>query len=307
MLSSLARKDGMALSPQFLSTLIKRDGLLVIPKHFVPPIIINTALGSCLWFVYAETHRQLGLHLERHHTTAIAAISGGVAGGAQAILAAPAENVRVLLEGGSAQEGWRNVWRDVFQGTGSEHMVMNTKEARETQAWMHEVRGMVGRGWEGWRLGVAKDIVGFAAFFALFDFSRRTANSVGRSISPNSPHVEEADRATKLASYSRLVHGTILVTGGVVAGVVYEFIGRPFEVMRTLTRSSLPSERSLERGGLLDKALQRARKRGISSFFQSAEVARTSSRAQSCLRLLGRVGPWGLAFWIWEVLGLGLD
>jgi hypothetical protein len=74
------------------------------------------------------------------------------------LLAAPAENVRIILEGGSAQGNWRNVWREVFRGTVPG--TFTTKEARETQAWMHEVRGMVGRGWEGWRVGVAKDIVG---------------------------------------------------------------------------------------------------------------------------------------------------
>jgi len=237
--------------------------------------------------------------------TLVSALSGGVAGGAQAMLAAPAENVRAILEGGSAQGNWKTVWQEVFKGTEKE--VMKTKEAREIQAWMHEVRGMMGRGWEGWRIGVAKDVLGFASFFALFDVSRRAANSVGRSISPNSPHVEEKDRATKLASYSRVIHGTLLVTGGVVAGLVYEFIGRPFEVMRSLTHSSLPSEKALQSRSMLQIALYRARTRGIISFFRSAEVARSSTRSQSFLRLLGRVGPWGLAFWIWEVLGLGID
>jgi hypothetical protein len=110
--------------------------------------------------VYAETHKQIGSHLEHRHTTLVAAIAGGVAGGAQAILAAPAENVRIILEGGSGQGDWKNVWREVFQGTEPNLNGMKTKEARETRAWMQEVRGMVGRGWEGWRLGVAKDIVG---------------------------------------------------------------------------------------------------------------------------------------------------
>jgi hypothetical protein len=108
--------------------------------------------------VYAETYRHLEAHLKHRHTTVVAAIAGGVAGGAQGMLAAPAENVRVILEGGSDQGSWKNVWKEVFKGTGNK--VMKAKEARETQAWMHEVRGMVGRGWEGWRIGVAKDIVG---------------------------------------------------------------------------------------------------------------------------------------------------
>ena len=96
------------------------------------------------------------------------------------------------------------------------------------------------------------------------------------------------------------------MTGGVVAGLVYEFIGRPFEVVRSLSRLSLPqASDKLLNGNMLQVALYRARTRGVLSLFQSAEVARTSSRTQSCLRLFGRVGPWGLAFWVWEVLGLG--
>lgn len=134
---------------------------------------------------------------------------------------------------------------------------MKTGEAREATAWLHEVRGMMGRGWEGWRIGVAKDIVGQSA---------------------------RCD-----------------------AGLVYEFIGRPFEVFRALTHSSLPSERAMQSKGILQIAINRVQTRGILSMFQSADISRSSSRGQRYLRLLGRVGPWGLAFWIWEVLGLGMD
>src|ERR1700754_3898629 len=101
--------------------------------------------GSCLWFVYAETHKHLKVHLQHHHPTTIAAISGGVAGGVQAMLAAPAENVRTILEGGTTHGEWRNIWREVFKGAETDGI--KTKEAREAQAWLHEFQGMVRRGW----------------------------------------------------------------------------------------------------------------------------------------------------------------
>lgn len=121
--------------------------------------IFLESLGSCLWFVYAETYKQIESHLHHRHTTLVSAISGGVAGGTQAVLAAPAENVRILLENGSSQGSWKTVWHEAFKGTETETS-MKMQDARKTQAWVHEVRGMVGRGWEGWRIGVAKDVVG---------------------------------------------------------------------------------------------------------------------------------------------------
>lgn len=84
-------------------------------------------------------------------------MSGAIAGAAQAIAGAPAENVRLLMEKGvfnseTSVSGWREAWKEVFRGTAT--VQANTKsldrrtlhEIREIRNWMHEVRDMAGRG-----------------------------------------------------------------------------------------------------------------------------------------------------------------
>lgn len=84
--------------------------------------------------------------LEPHlpnHPTAVAALSGAVAGGMQAIAAAPAENLRMVLEGGEAGHSWSRAWKEVFRGTraspGTATKQQQLQEVREVRGWMKEV------------------------------------------------------------------------------------------------------------------------------------------------------------------------
>ena len=139
-----------------------------MPKHFLPPLAVNALLGTVLWSSYSLTSSAL-----EHHSThpfLNAAISGAVAGGAQAIAAAPTENVRLLIEGGTSYTGWSSAWKDVFLGIhrkelGKEALSAVSKreiirEARDIRRWMQEVGDIAGRGWHGWGWGFAKDVCG---------------------------------------------------------------------------------------------------------------------------------------------------
>jgi hypothetical protein len=105
------------------------------------------------------TSRALEPRLGSHPTTT-AALSGATAGCVQAIVGAPAENVRLVLEGGSSA-GWSAAWKEVFRGTLPFSSTTTQREnVRQVRHWMTEVRGMAGRGWDGWGWGCAKDICG---------------------------------------------------------------------------------------------------------------------------------------------------
>jgi hypothetical protein len=135
--------------------------ILVLSKHFIPPLLVNAALGTVLWTTYSESSSALNNNLKAHPIT-IAAISGAVAGGAQAIVAAPAENVRLAIEGGTAGGRWSHAWKEVFRGTAINHPTekKGLREIRQVRSWMAEVRDMAGRGWNGWGWGFAKDVCG---------------------------------------------------------------------------------------------------------------------------------------------------
>jgi hypothetical protein len=124
-------------------------------------MVVNAALGTVLWTAYSETSDVLGPRL---HSVPIvtAALSGAVAGGAQALIAAPAENLRRVMEGGKGH-GWSHAWKEVFRGTvppPSASRQQNIREIRQVREWIKEVGYMAGRGWDGWGWGFAKDVCG---------------------------------------------------------------------------------------------------------------------------------------------------
>lgn len=117
------------------------------------PILIA---GTVLWTTYSGTEALLG-DTSLRSSTASAALAGGVAGGAQALIAAPAENLRLVLEGNRPHSRWSSAWKEVFRGSNPSP---NRAEAREFRRWMDEVKSMAGRGWNGWGWGCAKDVAG---------------------------------------------------------------------------------------------------------------------------------------------------
>lgn len=146
-LQGLASQKGVSLSPQFLSYLVKRHGFSVLPRHFMPPLAVNVVLGTVLWSSYSEASSFLEGRLP--HPLAVSLVSGAVAGGAQAIAAAPAENVRLVLQGGGSHASWSSAWKDVFKGSESgieQPKVNQLREARQVRMWMKEVGEMAGRG-----------------------------------------------------------------------------------------------------------------------------------------------------------------
>lgn len=80
------------------------------------------------------------------------------------MVAAPAENVRLVLEGGTSGQSWSHAWKEVFRGTASASRHDTIEDVRQVRNWMKEVGEMAGRGWDGWGWGCAKDICGENAF-----------------------------------------------------------------------------------------------------------------------------------------------
>jgi hypothetical protein len=123
---------------------------------------VNASLGTVLWAAYSESSSALGSYdgLGARPIT-IAAISGAVAGGAQAVVAAPAENVRLAIERGTGRD-WSHAWKEVLRGTAPIQSTGSAGlgELRQVRSWMMDVRDMAGRGWNGWGWGLAKDVCG---------------------------------------------------------------------------------------------------------------------------------------------------
>ena len=155
---------------------------MTLPRHFVPPLVVNTLLGTVLWSSYSYSSTYLESVLPTHPIV-VAATSGALAGATQALAAAPAENVRLVLEGAEgagpvktllghtptshASAGWTNAWKEVFRGRDPIVHAQSREEVRAVTQWMKEVRGMAGRGWDGWGWGIGKDSAGAVIRFPL--------------------------------------------------------------------------------------------------------------------------------------------
>ncbi|EED84195.1 predicted protein [Postia placenta Mad-698-R] len=287
-LKKLATHHGQSLSPQYLSWLVRQQGYMVIPKHFIPPMVVNGLLGVVLWSTYTEVSDALESRLSTQ-PIALAAIAGASAGGIQALIAAPAENVRLAIEGGSSSvRGWSYAWKEVFRGTQSRSALdrhHEVHEARQVRDWMREVGDMAGRGWDGWGWGCAKDIcgtklcatplylaimlivdtsIGFAVFFSIFEVTRRFAMKT-KAASNNFTPSGTSDRMRR--HIPRVVHATTLVTGGAVAGLAYELTCRPWDIARKAVHVDRLRPAS-ERHSILVIILRKIREDGIISYFQ---------------------------------------
>ncbi|KAH8829509.1 hypothetical protein DL96DRAFT_1598389 [Flagelloscypha sp. PMI_526] len=280
-----ATQGSPQLSTEFLTSLVKAEG------HFIPPMIVNAALGTVLWTTYSEVYDRV-LPIIPAHLTTSAAISGAAAGLAQSVVAAPAENVRLVLEGGKVAGSWSNAWKEVFRGTVSPTVPSHREDVRQVRAWMHEVRDMAGNGWKGWAWGAGKDIVGFSAFFSIFEVTRRIALNVTRQSVP------------------RILHALTLITGGVTAGLVYEFVCRPFDhARRIIWVRRLGEQHQPNPMPFLLILGRHLKNEGLASLFKDPNAidsnTRPSFRGAGALRTLGRVGPWGIGFsrvrnfWTW--------
>ena len=160
---------------------------------------------------------------------------------------------------------------------------------------------------------------GFAVFFSIFELTRRTAIWLRSS----SNYIAEiANGPPEVKTHApRIVHGTVLVTGGVVAGISYELVGRPFDISRRAVHQYNVTHHSDKRRPLGARTLsvfraldEKLKRDGLLSFVQlPLDPASSPSntpvwkrRTYNTLRFLGRMGPWGAGFLIWESFGPGL-
>jgi len=148
------------------------------------------------------------------------------------------------------------------------------------------------------------------------------------------PHAKPPSDKTRNTT-SRVAQGVTLVSGGVVAGLGYEIVCRPFDNARRLvyledvhTRAAQtsPPDPESPRGGsgsgrgtletrsrvVTRVIVQKLKNDGVLYFFSNpqqvthipdATVSRATRGMYAALRTLGRVGPWGVGFLLYESLG----
>ena len=128
------------------------------------------------------------------------------------------------------------------------------------------------------------------------------------------PDPESAMRFRSVRKHTpRVVHAMTLVTGGAVAGLAYELACRPWDAARKAVNVARVTPGSQQQHSAVRVVLSKAREDGVLAFFRNPAHAphdpATSPvrrRLNTALRTLGRVGPWGVGFLVWEAFGPGL-
>jgi hypothetical protein len=170
-----------------------------------------------------------------------------------------------------------------------------------------------------WSWLLVKWHTGFAVFFAVFELTRRIAGHTKAISETMTSYVSSRnEKAEALRRHApRTIHGITLVTGGVVAGLGYEMITRPWDAARRAvhledanpgvsryTRYTVPRAvaRLYREEGLLGLFREPSAAVGAGAKAALPPVDRLKLRAWTMLRVLGRVGPWGVGFLVWEMV-----
>jgi hypothetical protein len=159
--------------------------------------------------------------------------------------------------------------------------------------------------------------VGFSVFFAIFEVTRHVAIEMNVFSSGLVESLKAADgRPTAVQRHlPRVIHGVTLVAGGVTAGLAYELVCRPWDIARKLARLERIQSAATHRPGhyLFDILARKIHEDGFLSLLRNPagqrETMLSSPGRQRLLaigRTLGRVGPWGVGFLVWEAFGPGI-
>lgn len=98
----------------------------------------------------------------------------------------------------------------------------------------------------------------------------------------------------------RVVHSVAIVSGGLLAGLAYEFVCRPFDAARRYVHA--PERRTKP---MMAALVAKVKTDGILFFFKHPLRPAAAGGYYRWLRVLGRVGPWGVGFLVWENVGPG--
>ncbi|GAA5972626.1 hypothetical protein JCM21900_006767 [Sporobolomyces salmonicolor] len=260
-IQAIAEEQGRSVTPGFVRGLIRKEGWRFVPRHVLPPLFVNTLIGLTLFTTYTTSESLLlpRLPSSLSEFLLIPFISGSLAGAAQSLLSAPLDNARLLLlrrqrflrraqqnprtrrhasrgqAGGTPFVGWWALLRDaVFQS--SRVAAMGGSALVGARGRLEQGRRWARRGWSLFGLSLAKDSVGFGAFFLIFEVGREGARRLALTfdgIDPFKADDDGTDGEKQRRSPSGLVLQSlgILVSGG-VAGWVFSVVARPFERMR---------------------------------------------------------------------------
>ncbi|KAH8928037.1 hypothetical protein BT69DRAFT_1293652 [Atractiella rhizophila] len=222
----LAEDQGKDVSLGTVRSLWRKEGWKFVPRHLLPPIVVNTAIGLVLFGTYTSSTTYLSTLTSLSPTTT-AFLSGGLAGACQSLISIPIDNVRTHLRS-STYKSWISLVVETFKPSAPVPRVSEHSEGRmkgtSTRALF---RQYAHTGFSMGGLSVCKDTLGFALFFSIFESFRSLGSQAASYIDPDAKETRGRRKPLAIAAQA----STILL-GGTLAGSSFVLVSKPFERAR---------------------------------------------------------------------------
>ncbi|WVN85969.1 uncharacterized protein L203_101127 [Cryptococcus depauperatus CBS 7841] len=294
-----------------------------------------------------------------NHPTFLSGIAGAGAGVVQGLAFTPVENVMRFVQ--QSTMSWATLlarfvnlpvsnFPSAFSSVQPITPFQAVKNLFASKTWKKEKNW-----WKGWKWAAARDAFGYSCFFAAFDVTRRVGLRVkqfyGGDIQQEWINLGDSQCSPKTRTIAyrpcldrpqapvkaRLAQAVTIVTGGILASVLAQIIGRPFRICQRIMmldefqrikvrnlQAQMQSQTQPQSISTFPEALHNRhshpildvyRQKGLRPFIQSSaqiqsaqmEKELTKEKLSRALRRIGwrvaSVGPWGLGFLVWAWVG----
>ena len=214
-------------------------------------MLANSLIGFTLFQTYTITESTLRYFpSDTLPPYLIPLIAGATAGAAQSIISSPLDNIRALLAPSPATslaaqtkqwQGWRSIAvQALFPNWLTSSTSVKSNPIRFLVNWWRS-------SWSLFIFTLLRDSIGFSAFFAIYDLSRTLGKRAGKAVDRYQTLIEQRSRDMGISLQDlldndmlgrgwpgRVVQALVIVFCGVLAGVSYGLVGRPFDKARTV-------------------------------------------------------------------------
>lgn len=221
-------------TPGVLTSAIKQEGWSIVPQQILPPLMANVSVGAVLYTSYlhilGQLHEGSGRATKRVYpppSPTSTFTAGFLAGGLQSVVAAPLDALQARYD-----------HNDLMRGDGSgkprSMWTFGAEKLREIG-----LRGV----FAGWSLSFAKDSLGSAAFFSVFEYVKAQGyyrfvtwyyGGLGKDIvdllaskRPTQASSQDADDETTIIRPHYAIEPVFLLAAGISASFTQQLLLHP--------------------------------------------------------------------------------
>ncbi|KAI9207665.1 mitochondrial carrier domain-containing protein, partial [Polychytrium aggregatum] len=235
--NSMAQKEGKKVSVKYVRDVVADEGWGVLGKNMMPLLVANACVGALLFNVYGGVTDYMEAQGSFHYHTPF--VAGFLAGGAQAALATPLDNMQRHVNPADIVER---------RHEGIIRFTYNTiRQTLPSGFWASTKFLYTGLGFTAF-----KDALGFSMFFGVFEGVRH----VGKSLVAEFFNSHEELQRRRSLTFT-LLNALAVITAGAAAGMAYQVVIFPVENIRAMIGNAA-AEAAVSNGDCGNTAKMRA-------------------------------------------------